>query len=415
VREDGEARGHESVLDHICMTKDLEATVSVLSDAATEHSPVVASVLVNRVAPTTKSIKRRNFKALERPALLLALDSWPWSDVYKIRDPDKVLDFVSRGIVHGLDQAAPMKLITIKEGSLPLYLRPDTLALMAKRDSLGCGPRYKAARNKVNAMVRWDKEMSNLAKLAESGNSPTVLWEIANAAVGKLRQPLPDLVKKADGTDTDGNVEAADVINSFYVEKVQKIQAGRGVQNSTRESACVNLCVGTVCQPLCGDFGKPRNGDTAGKNSVAFGYAYAGRISKVMAGLKNISALGTNAIPVSVLKMGSDTLAGSISHMVKMSLSAGVFLSAFKTALIHPVYKGGGKARCDPALYRPVAILFDMSKVLETVAKEDLEAFMKANNILPTSQHGFRKGRSCTTALARAHAAWVSAKARGKW
>jgi hypothetical protein len=32
-------RGHESVLDHICVTKDLEATVSVLSNATTDHSP----------------------------------------------------------------------------------------------------------------------------------------------------------------------------------------------------------------------------------------------------------------------------------------------------------------------------------------------------------------------------------------
>jgi carbonic anhydrase len=65
-------------------------------------------------------------------------------------------------------------------------------------------------------------------------------------------------------------------------------------------------------------------------------------------------------------------------------------------------------------LYRPVAILSALSKVLETVAKEDLKTLMEANNILPTSQHGFRKGRSCTTALATAHAAWVSAKAKGK-
>jgi hypothetical protein len=57
-------------------------------------------------------------------------------------------------IVHGIDLAAPLKMITVKEGSLPLYLRPDTLALMAKRDSLGRGPRYKAVRNMVTAMVR---------------------------------------------------------------------------------------------------------------------------------------------------------------------------------------------------------------------------------------------------------------------
>jgi hypothetical protein len=61
-----------------------------------------------------------------------------------------------------------------------------------------------------------------------------------------------------------------------------------------------------------------------------------------------------------------------------------------------------------------VAILCALSKVLETVAKEALEAFMKANNILPTSQQGFQTGRSCTTALATAHVAWVAAKARGK-
>jgi hypothetical protein len=146
----------------------METTVRVLSDDTTDHSPNVASVSVNRVAPTTKSINRRNFKALERPALLRALDSWPWSDMFQIRDSDKVLDFVTRGIVHGLDQAAPTKAITVKEGSLPLYLRPDTLALMAKRDYLGRGPRYKAARNKVTAMVRRDKEMSNLSKLSES-------------------------------------------------------------------------------------------------------------------------------------------------------------------------------------------------------------------------------------------------------
>jgi hypothetical protein len=110
--------------------------------------------------------------------------------------------------------------------------------------------------------------------------------------------------------------------------------------------------------------------------------------------------------------LGSDVLARPISHLVNMLLSAGVFPSAFKTALIHPVYKGGKKARDSPASYRPEAILCAMSKVLKTVAKKDLEAFMKANNILPASQHGFQKGCSCTTALATAHAAWVSAKSK---
>jgi hypothetical protein len=63
---------------------------------------------------------------------------------------------------------------------------------------------------------------------------PTVLWEIANAAVGKPRQPLPAAVKDADGVDTKRNLEAANVVNSYYV---RKIRASKGVENGTRESA----------------------------------------------------------------------------------------------------------------------------------------------------------------------------------
>jgi hypothetical protein len=132
----------------------------------------------------------------------------------------------------------------------------------------------------------------------------------------------------------------------------------------------------------------------------------------VICGLKNTEALGSKGIPVSVLKMGSDVMAGPISHLVNKLLATGIVPKGFKTALIHPVYKGDGKSRKEPSSYCPVAILCAMLKVLEAITKEDLEAYMEAQNTLPLSQHGFRKGRSCTMALAKAHAAWVLA---GKW
>jgi hypothetical protein len=37
VREDGEAREQESILDHICVSKDLVATVNVLTDTTTDR------------------------------------------------------------------------------------------------------------------------------------------------------------------------------------------------------------------------------------------------------------------------------------------------------------------------------------------------------------------------------------------
>jgi hypothetical protein len=70
VKEDGNAREHESILDHICVSKDLVATVNVLSNTTTDHFPLLASVSVNKVTPSTRSIERRNFKQLNPPALL---------------------------------------------------------------------------------------------------------------------------------------------------------------------------------------------------------------------------------------------------------------------------------------------------------------------------------------------------------
>jgi hypothetical protein len=278
-REDGEARAHESILDHVYVTRDLEATVAVLADSTTDHFPVVPAAKINKVTPTFKAMKRRNFNGLERPSLLRALEAWPWSDVYGIRDPDKVLDFITRGIVNCLDQAAPVKSIRVREGLHPVYLHPNMLALMAKRDSLGRGPRYRAVRNRVTALVRRDKEASNLAKLMESGNSPAVLWEIANAAVSKPRQPLPTSLTMADGTQSEGNLETANTINGYYVQKVKRIRAGRGVQNTSQMTSTTS-----------------REGDRRGKNTFAFGFASASQIAKIFSGLKS-----TSALPVSVL------------------------------------------------------------------------------------------------------------------
>jgi hypothetical protein len=52
------------------VTKDLVATVSVLSDTTTDHFPLLTSVSVNKVTPSTKTIERRNFKQLDPTALL---------------------------------------------------------------------------------------------------------------------------------------------------------------------------------------------------------------------------------------------------------------------------------------------------------------------------------------------------------
>jgi hypothetical protein len=137
-------------------------------------------------------------------------------------------------------------------------------------------------------------------------------------------------------------------------------------------------------------------------------------VAKLIRGLSSTEALGHDGVPVSVYKKGADMLSGPIAHLVNRSLANGVFPDAWKEGIVIPIFKGGGKNRKDPASYRPVSLLCALSKVLEIVVKNALQSHMDVSGNVPTSQHGFRRGRSCTSAIAAAHAAWVGARKDGK-
>jgi hypothetical protein len=75
------------------------------------------------------------------------------------------------------------------------------------------GAAYKIARNRVSCLVKWDRLLSNLDRLAASGDSLKVLWEIANAAIGKSMPHLPPSVSDAAGKMTRGPLAAAMALN----------------------------------------------------------------------------------------------------------------------------------------------------------------------------------------------------------
>jgi hypothetical protein len=155
-------------------------------------------------------------------------------------------------------------------------------------------------------------------------------------------------------------------VNQFYVDKVARIRAT--IAGAADAST-------TAWPPATASF--------------QFKFASASRISQVVRSLGSSEALGVDKIPVSIWKKGIETLACPIAHLVNRSLALGIVPEEFKQAIIHPIHKGGGKPRSDPGSYRPVSILTALSKVLETVVKEDLVEHLDNVGALPNTQHGF--------------------------
>jgi hypothetical protein len=109
----------------------------------------------------------------------------------------------------------------------------------------------------------------------------------------------------------------------------------------------------------------------------------AKKTAKTIKSLNNTEALGVDNIPMSVLKKGVEVLAGPVAHLINRSLAKGKVPAQFKIGWVHPIHKGKGKPRKDPASYRPVSILPALSKVMETHVKENLEDHLRKVNGAP--------------------------------
>jgi hypothetical protein len=385
-----------SVIDH-CYVSGLKACARLLDDATTDHRPILLEVNPGKItgdANVPTVLRRQNFKAIDTASLEAALEAnWDWSAAHKIRDVDKVHEFILAGITAALDEVAPLREIRVKSGS-NLYLTRETLEAIRVRDNAK-GDDYAPLRNKATKLVRRDKLRCNEDKLAKSGNDGRILWELANSALGKQRPTLPASLTLPDGTKTVGDNAAANAMNGYFNQKVLNL----------REKIADAPPAPTPSWPPLAGRGQP---------SFSFSFASAGKIAKVIKNMGSTEAIGVDGIPTSVLKKGASVLASPIAHLINRSLAEGIVPAGFKVGQVHPVHKGSGKSRADPASYRPVSILPALSKIIEAVVKADLEKFLAANNILPASQFGFRRGRSCTMALGTAHAGWLKGVRAGK-
>lgn len=90
----------------------------------------------------------------------------------------------------------------------------------------------------------------------------------------------------------------------------------------------------------------------------------------------------SDLLRTSVLKDCIDLLSPFITNLFNLSLSAGVFPTSWKYAIVTPILK---KTKCDlnnPASYRPISNLLTLAKVLERLVSKQLRCFLNTNNLL---------------------------------
>ena len=107
---------------------------------------------------------------------------------------------------------------------------------------------------------------------------------------------------------------------------------------------------------------------------------------------------GIDLVSTKILKSSSNNILFALSHVFNLSLSKGEFINDFKIAKVCPVFKKGNAK--DINNYRPISLLFNISKILEKIMYGRLYSFLDQNHFFLHQQFGFRKNHSTSHALA---------------
>ena len=108
-------------------------------------------------------------------------------------------------------------------------------------------------------------------------------------------------------------------------------------------------------------------------------------------------AAGPDCVPSLLLTNCATELAPVLLLIFSHSLSHGVIPDSWKRAAIIPIYKSGYKTV--PSSYSPISLTSVICKVLERMIRKQICSFLVQNSCFNSTQHGFRSGRLCLSAL----------------
>ena len=112
--------------------------------------------------------------------------------------------------------------------------------------------------------------------------------------------------------------------------------------------------------------------------------------------MKTNKASGPNSTPTNIFKPFNKEFSKPLSGMINMSFNWGVSPNILKLASVIPIH-GNDKVDCNN--YRPIFLLYNISKVYEKSMHIRLINFLRKNKLLFCYQFGFRNGHAINYAL----------------
>lgn len=114
------------------------------------------------------------------------------------------------------------------------------------------------------------------------------------------------------------------------------------------------------------------------------------------------SAFGLDGIPYKMFKALNENSMIFFLNLLNYLWANNEIPPCWKTDCLVPILKPD-KPRLNKDSYRPIALTSCAGKIFEQLLKQRLEFYVEKNNILPSNQFGFRRGRSSRESICQLH------------
>ena len=376
-----------TLIDNIFSNTEVRHVASgiIFSDIS-DHLPIFV-IINNQQKQNTfsNSSKIRKFTPQNIQSLQEDLNEESWGDVLACKNVDEAYKIFLRKIHFYFDKDIPC--VERKRKHIPRkpWITQGIISSINKRNKLYKVSlekpsqvnidKYKQYRNKLTSIIRKSKQAHFLNKFENNRGNMSATWKTINDVLGKSKQ-INLNQKYVNGSTIYDKPD--DIVNGFndYFVNVGQNQASKIPQSANHFK----------------DFlGSPCN------SSIIFDPTTREEIFKIVDSFKNKTSCGKDEISNYLLKLIIPVIIDPIVYICNLSLSAGIFPADMKIAKVIPIYKKDDHSIISN--YRPVSILSSFSKILERLVYNRLSLFLSTNNLLNSSQYGFRKNFSTDLAL----------------
>ena len=284
------------------------------------------------------------------------------------------------------------------------YVTPEIRTMMIERDKaykkyvkfpITYGDVYHKLRNKVTNAIKSNKRLQLKKELYEASGNSRQTWGIINRVLNRSRETSIKTSKFiVDDTEITNDSKIANAFNKFYVSIGSNNNIGTG-----------NNRIGDVNNDnVVNDHINNNNfsindlnlGVTGPQVEFEFNDVTDDELTSVVSGIK-CTAAGVDELPMTLIKRNLCSFTLPLLYLCNLSMQSGVFPDESKLARVIPLYKKNSKYKLDN--YRPISILPAFSKIIERLVCNRLVFYLESNNLISNNQHGFRQGRSTTSAV----------------